>query len=256
MRSNKLLVIVGPTGSGKSALAMRLARLYGGEIVCADSRTVYKGLDVGTAKPTRADRNEIPHYLLDVVEPNQPFTVADFKKLAEKAIDEIKRRGKLPMLVGGSGLYVDSVLFNYGFSAPDEPRDPDNPRHLAKDVPKSQGGLRQDAVVIGLELSRQTLRERIAARVDDMVSIGLIEEVKKLLANYPNSKALDSTGYKAFIQYLDGDISLDEAKALFVKNDLALAKKQMTWFRRNKFIQWFTDESSAIEEIDKLLVRN
>jgi tRNA dimethylallyltransferase len=110
-----LVVIVGPTASGKSATAMRIAKEYGGEIICADSRTIYKGMDIGTAKPTAEDRRQVPHWGLDLVEPGQQFTAADFKEYANQKIYEIRQRGNLPILVGGTGLYVDGVIFNYRF---------------------------------------------------------------------------------------------------------------------------------------------
>lgn len=110
-----LVVITGPTASGKTSLAMEVAKLFNGEIICADSRTIYKGMDIGTAKPTKKEQAAIPHHIIDVVEPNQSFTVADFKELALKAIDDITKRGKLPIMVGGTGLYIDSVIFDYQF---------------------------------------------------------------------------------------------------------------------------------------------
>ena len=121
MNKPPLIVITGPTASGKSALAMDIAKKYGGEIICADSRTVYKGMDIGTAKPTEQDQREVPHHLLDVVEPNQPFSAAEFKERANQAICDISARGKLPMLVGGTGLYIDAVLFDYHFGLPADP---------------------------------------------------------------------------------------------------------------------------------------
>jgi tRNA dimethylallyltransferase len=249
----KLLVIVGPTASGKSELAMKIAKLQNGEIVCADSRTVYKGLSIGTAKPSDKDRAEVPHHLLDVVEPDQNFTVADFKRLAEEAINDIQSRNKLPILVGGSGLYIDAVLFNYGFSDKHAEKDPVNSRHLSQDVPRKMGGLRNDAVIVGIEVSRDVLKARIAMRVDAMLEAGFLDEVKNIQATYPNSKALLAPGYKAFSEHLLGHLSLEEAKALFIKNDLNLAKRQMTWFRRNKSIHWLSRPNTYVEDSLNLL---
>lgn len=251
--ADKLLVIVGPTASGKSDLAMELAKLLGGEIICADSRTVYKGLDIGTAKPSNRDRQKVPHHLLDMVEPDAHFNVADFKKLAEVVINDIKSRGKLPIMVGGSGLYIDSVLFNYGFSEAGVAKDPENPRHLFKEAPRNKSTLRSDALVIGIEVDRSVLKERIARRVDTMLTAGFLDEVKKLQADHPNSKALLAPGYKAFSEHLLGHLSLEEAKALFIKNDYNLAKRQMTWFKRNKDIHWLNNQNTYIEDTIKLL---
>lgn len=246
-RARPLVVIVGPTASGKTALAIELALQLDGEIICADSRTVYKGMDIGTAKPTPEERAKIPHHLLDVVDPDEDFTVADFKRLAEAAIKDIKSRGKLPIMVGGSGLYIDAVLFDYQFASEDAPRDSKNPRHLSKDVSRQKNNLREDAIVIGLEVSRDVLKQRIADRVDGMVDGGFLDEVTQLSANFPDSKALHAPGYKAFLEYLNGRLTLLEAKALFIKNDYQLAKRQMTWFKRNPSIQWVGHPSEAVD---------
>ncbi len=243
-----LLVIVGPTASGKTALAIELAKKFDGEIICADSRTVYKHLDIGTAKPTPQEQELVPHHLLDIVEPDQPFTVADFKKLANEKIKEIQMRGKLPIMVGGSGLYIDSVIFDYQFSKSGSKRDSQNPRHLAKEEPSQKSAtLRENTLVIGLQVPRDVLRRRIEARIEQMLENGLISEAGKLINSYPGSKALDAPGYKAFTEYLAGRLDLDEAKALFIKNDFQLAKRQMTWFKRNNSIHWIENRGQAVE---------
>lgn len=242
-----LVVIVGPTASGKTALAIELAQKRDGEIVCADSRTVYKGLDIGTAKPTPKEQAAVPHHLLDVVEPDEPFTVADFKRLADEAIADIAARGKVPILVGGSGLYVDAVIYDYTFSDQQAPKDPKNPRHLSSDIQKTDTKLRKNICIIGLDTEREVLKRRITERVDRMIHAGFLDEVRWAKENYPNSKALDSTSYKAFMKYLDGSLTLDEAKALFVRNDYQLAKRQMTWFKRNNSIQWCTNRDKVVD---------
>lgn len=248
-----LLVIVGPTASGKSALALQLAEQIGGEIISADSRTVYKGMDVGTAKPTAQERSAVPHHLLDVVEPDEPFTAADFKRLAQVAIHEIHGRNRLPIIVGGSGLYIDALLFDYGFSSDLAARDPKNPRHLSKSEPRPHRPLRPYTLVIGLDVPREQLKTRIEKRVEAMLEAGFIDEIKSLMADYPGSKALLAPGYKAFTEYLTGRLSLDEAKALFARNDYQLAKRQMSWFRRNKSIHWLSEPSTYLEDCLKLL---
>lgn len=248
MVANKpLIVIVGPTARGKTALAIEIARQFDGEIIAADSRTVYRGLDIGTAKPTKAEQSAIPHHLLDVVEPDERFTAADFKVRAKAAIEDIKRGNKLPIMVGGSGLYIDAVLYDYDFAPADAERSRTNPRHLNETIVVGKKELRPDAIVIGLEPAKDILRQRIAERAEQMVNAGFVDEVRRIRQLHPDSKALDAPGYKAIGKYLDGEISLDEAKALFIKNDTRLAKRQRTWFKRNKSIQWFSDRGSAVD---------
>ncbi len=248
-----LVVIVGPTASGKSALAIELAKRFNGEIICADSRTVYRGLDIGTAKPTAVEQAKIPHHLLDVVEPEQDFTVADFKKLCNEAIDDILGRNKLPILVGGSGLYIDAVLYDYEFSEPAAARDPRNPRHLSPEEPRERSKIRSNTLIIGLEVDREALRARIKGRVEQMVAGGLVEETRQLEVAYPDSKALQAPAYKAFKKYLNGELTLGEAKNEFIRNDLNLAKRQMTWFRRNSSIQWVSNPSESIDIVTTFL---
>lgn len=252
-KTSPLLVIVGPTASGKTALAIELATKFDGEIICADSRTVYKHLDIGTAKPTAGERATVPHHLLDVVEPDEPFTVADFKQRATKVVEDISGKGRLPIMVGGSGLYVDAVLFDYSFSPEVSERDPINARHVHPESTHTKQPIRGNTVVIGLDVPRDELKQRIAQRVDTMIADGFIEEVEELKGRYPGFKALDAPGYKAFADYIDGSISLEEAKELFVRNDYQLARRQQTWFRRNKSIQWISDPRQAVDIVTTFL---
>lgn len=247
-----LVVIVGPTASGKTALAIELAEKYGGEIICADSRTVYRGLDVGTAKPSAEERERVPHHLLDVVDPDEPFSVADFKRLAIAAIEDILGRGKLPLLVGGSGLYIDSVLFDYSFSD-GHLRDEVNDRHAHQDSSHTKAGMRQNTLVIGLEVAGGVLKARIRRRVEVMINDGFLAEAQELLLRYPQAKALDAPGYKAARLHLEDQMTLEEMREVFVRNDYQLSRRQMTWFRRNKSIQWLTDPSCADELITTFL---
>lgn len=270
-----LVVIVGETASGKSALAMNIAEQFEGEIICADSRTIYKGMDIGTAKPSAEDQARVPHHLLDVVRPDETFSAADFKRLALAAVKDITARGKLPLLVGGSGLYVDAVLYDFQFRAPANParrealqqlsieelqtallegdiplpENARNPRHLIRTL--ETGGqrpehaeLRPNTLLIGLKIDREVLKENIIRRVGHMFNAGFMDEVRTLVTKYgSDARALQAPGYKAAAAYLGGDLSLEEAKAQFVHNDLRLAKRQRTWFKRNKSIHWCkTDE--------------
>ena len=271
-----LIAIVGETASGKSSLAMQIAEKFNGEIICADSRTIYKGMDIGTAKPSVEDQARVPHHLLDVVEPNESFTAADFKRLAFKAIKDISERGKVPLLVGGSGLYVDAVLYDFQFRPPADParremlqkftveelqltlleqdiplpENARNSRHLIRALETGgeqpeHGELRPNTLLIGLSIDRETLKENVARRVEQMFADGFIDEVRALIATFGvGAPALRAPGYKAATAYLEGEATLQEAKEQFIQNDLQLAKRQRTWFKRNKSIRWCkTDEA-------------
>lgn len=279
------MVIVGQTASGKSALAMKLAQQFDGEIIAADSRTVYKGMDIGTAKPTLDDQKMIPHHLLDVVAPDESFTVADFQMQALAAITDVASRGKVPVLVGGSGLYVDAVVYNFSFRAPSEdglrrrfstlsvgelqdllvqeglamPKNRSNPRHLIRvlethgEVPTREG-LRPRTLIIGVVRDREELVERINERVEQMVNHGFVDEVKRLFAEYgAAAQALQAPGYKAFYKYLTGEISIDAAKQQFVHYDMQYAKRQKTWFKRNPDIHWISNMEEAVELVTTFL---
>lgn len=280
-----LIAIVGETASGKTALAIDLARRFNGEIICADSRTIYRGLDIGTAKPTAEERSIVPHHLLDVVDPDQGFSASDFKRLANEAITDIASRGKVPFLVGGSGLYIDAVLFDFAFNSPPDPaerarlqqlsidelqaeiiargiempQNSQNPRHLMRAL--ETGGqssqdttMRENTLVLGLTIERDTLRNKIAQRVDVMIDAGFIEEVRHVVEKYGwDAPGLRAPGYKAFRAYIEGKASLEEAKAQFVQNDMQLAKRQRTWFKRNKSIHWITQQAQAVDLATTLL---
>lgn len=275
----KLLVIVGETASGKTALAIDLAERFNGEIIAADSRTVYKDMDIGTAKPTAEEQKRVRHHLIDVVTPDQTFTAGEFQRRAKAAIEDITARSKLPIMVGGTGLYIDSVLYDFTFRPVadpkvrrgleamdvthlqqlleergiDPPTDPQNKRHVIRTLetegqPSQRQPLRSDTLIIGLKLDREMLKQRITQRVEDMVAAGLVNELKSLAEQYGwDTPALQTPGYKAFRQYLDGKLTLEEAKALFVRSDLQLAKRQRTWFKRNDSIQWLDDPRKAVD---------
>lgn len=277
-----LVVVVGPTASGKSALGLELARRFNGEIIAADARTLYKGMDIGTAKPTMSDRAEIPHHLLDVTTPDKPITVADFQRLANEAIEDISKRGRLAIMVGGSGLYIDAVLFDFQFLGPADrrlreelmdlpveelqrrvlakglvlPQNARNPRHLMRAIEtdgamQRQTQLRPRTLILGLNPNRETLRGRIAERIESMMVAGLIDEVTYLARHYGwDIEAMRAPAYKAFRPYVEGVISLEEAKVQFLRNDVQLAKRQRTWFKRNNSIHWLTNRDKIAASVD------
>lgn len=280
-----LVVIVGPTASGKSALALDIAERWNGEIIAADSRTIYKGMDIGTAKPTLTDRDRVRHHLIDIVDPDQPFTVSDFQRLALAAITDITARGKLPILVGGTGLYVDAVLFNFSFRGASDPgqrqkiaslsvdelqaalkslglplpRNERNPRHLVRVIetggaPAVRQQLRPNTCIIGLDVDRETLAQRIADRVNAMFEAGLEKEVTDLVDAYGWERPpLQTIGYQEFRLYLSGGISAQELRQLIITHTLQYAKRQKTWFRRNKSIHWISKTDEAVALVTTLL---
>jgi tRNA dimethylallyltransferase len=268
--NDPLIVITGPTASGKSALAMQIAQKYNGELICADSRTVYKHLDIGTAKPTADDRAKVRHHLLDVVEPNQPFTAAQFKDLAQEAIDDITSRGKLPIMVGGTGLYVDSLIFDYQFGAPADPsrraqlqdksveelqrlclengyplpENTKNKRHLIRAI--ELGGLkarkiklRPNTLVVAITTDRDSLRSRITKRAHEMVQSGVVDEAKNMAEKYGwSSEALTGNMYRIMHSVVNGDMPIEEGINQVITSDMQLAKRQVTWLKRNPYITW------------------
>lgn len=282
--ATQLLTIVGPTASGKTALALDLATRFNGEIICADSRTIYKGMDIGTAKPTTAERAMVPHWGLDLVEPGQYFSVADFKRYADEKITDIRARGKLPLLVGGTGLYVDSVLYDYTFGPKADvserealeamsqeqlvkyciydnielPENTSNKRHLIRAIERKdvsgigKSSLRSNTYIVGIATQMSTLRTRIVQRTEHLFANGVVEEATILGKKYGwNSEAMTGNIYPLIKLHLDGKISLDEAKTEFITADYRLAKRQMTWLRRNPDIMWcaLADATSYAESL-------
>ncbi|HET7320238.1 MAG TPA: tRNA (adenosine(37)-N6)-dimethylallyltransferase MiaA [Candidatus Saccharimonadales bacterium] len=266
-----LIVVVGETASGKSALALELAKKFDGELICADSWTVYKGFDIGTAKPSMLERAMVPHHLLDVADPRGGFSAVIFQQLAQAAINAIYRRGKLPILVGGTGLYVDSVIYSYGFlsAPPPELREKLNGMQLEQvvELAKQKGldttgidtrnkrrvirlienkgalptrkPLRPNTLVLGIQTSRDTLAERIAKRVDAMLAAGLEFEVGELAKEYGwDAEPMKGVGYKEWREYFEGSASMEQTSQRIIKGTLDLAKRQRTWFKRNNSIHW------------------
>lgn len=283
--TDPLVVIVGETASGKSSLAMELAQRFNGEIICADSRTVYTGMDIGTAKPSREDQKQVTHHLLDVVEPDQPFTVSNFQAQAQTVIRDIIIRGKLPILVGGTGLYIDSIVYDFSFRpinqqlraelnmlTTDElrariisagytlPRDDQNPRHLVR-VLESGGAsniknstMREQTLMIGVSVLPDELHARISARVAVMVERGLVGEAVRLFEQYgANTRALQTIGYQELIPFLAGASTLADATARITVATRQYAKRQRTWFKRNKSIHWVTKQIQAVDLVTTFL---
>jgi tRNA dimethylallyltransferase len=286
MATGPLIVIVGETASGKSALAHEIARRLNGEIICADSWTVRREVSIGTAKPSPAERTEVPHHVLDVVGPCEDFTAAVFKELAVQAIEEITERGRLPIMVGGTGLYVDSVLYDYGFMAQGDRTaraqlnllsndellsliheqgidtshvDIRNKRRLIRLLetgggqPERAAAMRPNTLLIGIRTGHELLRERITARVDTMIQAGLEDEVRMLVEQYGWScEALKGVGYAQWKGYFEGVSTLEETRHKIISATVALAKRQRTWFKRNKSIQW-TESPVAFDDVEPMI---
>lgn len=268
-----LIAIVGPTASGKTSLALDIAERWNGEIICADSRTVYKGMDVGTAKPTANEQARIRHWALDLVEPGEPFSAADFKRHADIAIKDIRSRGKLPLLVGGTGLYVDAVMYDFTFGPPadlDErerleamtvseltaycaehnielPENVQNKRHLVRTIERKstsaicKSAMRPNEHIVGIATNMNTLRTRIVSRTEQLFENNVVLEATLLGKKYGwDSESMTGNIYPLLKLHLEGEMILDEVKARFTTLDYQLAKRQMTWLRRNPDIMWAT----------------
>lgn len=278
-----LIVITGPTASGKSSLALELAEKYGGEIICADSRTVYRGMDIGTAKPSAEDQARVPHHLLDVVEPGERFTVHDFQRLARDAIVEIRTKGKIPFLVGGTGLYIDSIVLKYKFPENDNksrqalsvksveelqtmiknqhaimPFNDQNKRHLISAIvangqtQTAKAAPDPDTHVVSIATEKAILHERIAARARDMFEGGVLDEARQLGEIYGwDREAMTGNIYPILRQVIEGKMSEDEAIEQFIVRDRQLAKRQVTWLKRHDFVRWLNleDAESYLNEI-------
>ena len=272
-----LVVITGPTASGKTSLAIRLAKQYNGEIICADSRTIYRDMDIGTAKPTMAEREAVPHWGLDLVSPGETFSAAQFKEYALQKISEIRSRGRLPFLVGGTGLYIDAVIFDFQFGAPPDPtlrhelekrtvaelqyycykyniklpENNKNKRYLIRAIEqKSKNNrynfmTRDNSIVVGIATNKEILRTRIMLRSEQLFSNNVVDEAIRLSRKYGwDNEAMTGNVYPLVREFLNKNITESELKRQFVVADWQLAKRQMTWLRRNPFIMWATLDSA------------
>lgn len=285
MTTKPIIFIVGPTASGKTALAIEIAKKYGGEIICADSRTVYRGLDIATAKPTKQEQEAVRHWCIDMVEPNQRYSAAQFKSYALVVLKDIQSRGKIPIIVGGTGLYIDGLLFDYQFGPGANvqlrsqlsklsieelqqkiidsklrlPENSKNKRYLIRvleqgGVNTSHGDLMPGAIVIGINPPKEVLRERIRARATKMLQNGALQEAEQLLRKYGyDAPAAAAPFYKAMVPYFINQINLDECLAQYIQNDQRLAKRQITWFKRNQATNWFRDSLEARAFVEKFL---
>ncbi len=246
-----LLVIVGPTASGKSALAHKVALKFNGEIIAADSRTIYKGMDIGTAKPSKKDQQAVQYWGLDIVKPGERFTAADFKTFAVEKIADIQNMGKLPILAGGSGLYVDSILYDYSFGS--KTADPINPRHRLKDSYAKNTKIIAGVCIVGLALPDERLHNHINQRTNKMFAHGVVNETKKLMLRYGKNRILKTGGiiYRVCAGHINNEYDLAFAKELNKTKEWQYARRQRTWFKRNPHIVWFGDSALAYKYINQ-----
>ena len=295
MKKN-VVAIMGPTAVGKTKLSIELAKRFNGEIISGDSMQVYKGLDIGTAKIKQAEMQGIPHHMLDIREPDEDFSAADFKELVQQYIAEITARGKLPIIVGGSGLYIQAALYDYNFS--DRKRDPlltkemeeivklegimplyqrleqidpeqakkihpNNHRRVirALEIYETTGMTMSEyeknqvmespynPILLGLEMPRALLYERINDRVDQMIEKGLKTEVKKVYdEGYASCQSMKAIGYKEWISSFKGEQSSEGPVELLKRNSRRYAKRQYTWFKNKMDVTWYSVTPSTIDE--------
>lgn len=232
-RNLPLIAIMGQTASGKTDLAIELASELNGEIICADSRTIFRSMDVGTAKPTREEKARVPHFGLDLVEPGQRFTVYDFQKYARTKIAEIRARGHLPFLVGGSGLWIYSVLFDYDFDAKNTIVESVNLRHSGEKSLRRNAELVGDCIAVGLDIPRAELFNNIHLRTGKMFDSGLMKEANYLVEKYGSDcPQLQRNSYGEIAKFIHGEIDEKTLLENCELRDRQLAKKQRTWFRQ------------------------
>lgn len=296
---NKLLVILGPTGVGKTQVSLKLADILDGEIVSFDSRQIYKFMDIGTAKPTKEERERVPHHLVDLISPDKRFTSADYGKKARDVINEIKGRDKQPIAVGGSGLYLKALIEGFFLGPPadqkirdrlqkeaQEQGEPHLYNRLKEVDPQSAERIHPHDLVriiralevyeltgkcmtywqqegsyepflmnfikIGLTLDRKRLYQRINQRVEEMIARGLLDEVASLKNKgySPELKAFKSVGYQELFAYLEGELDFSIAIEQIKLNTRHYAKRQLTWFRKDKEITWLdVSENNLVEMI-------
>jgi tRNA dimethylallyltransferase len=225
----KVLVIVGPTASGKTALAIKIANGYNGEIINADSMQIYKEISIGTAKPTEEEQAQARHHLIDIKSVEEDYSAAEFKERAQKIISDIPD-GKLPIISGGTGLYIQSLLEEYDFEQ-------------GQNIKENY-----DYLIIGLADDREKIYERINARVDLMLKTGLLDEAK-FMTGHKNTLAGKAIGFKELFPHIEGDATLEDVTDLLKQNSRRYAKRQLTWFRNRMDVAWFEpQQTTEIEE--------
>lgn len=301
MQKAKVIVIGGPTASGKTALSIELAKAISGEIVSADSMQIYKEMDIGTAKPDEDEKQNIMHYMLDIISPEVRYSVADYKKDAKKYIREIIEKGKTPIVVGGTGLYIDSLIYEIEYPELEidlqyrkyleELIEKDGLEKLYEEAKKidslamekiSQNDRKRilrvleiyhqtgktktelekesrkepefDYKMFAIDMNREILYERINRRVDIMIEKGLIEEVKHICEKYEKlPTSLQALGYKEIVEYIEGKLTKEEAIEKIKMESRRYAKRQLTWFRKNKETIWLNGENTTSENIHIIL---
>lgn len=275
-----IICIVGPTAVGKTKLSVELAKIYNGEIINADSTQVYKGMDIGTAKVTKEEKEGVPHHLFDIKDVTEDYSVFDYQKDAREKINEIKNKGKIPIIVGGSGYYIKALLYDYEFSneeikkdyshLSDEeiyekimdydvcvPIEKNNRKRNVRLLEKLENGsfsiqdfkaLYDDVLFIGLTTDRDNLYERINKRFDSML-IDLIDEVKPFYLKGIKTKAImNGIGYKELYPFFDHEKTLKECVNDIKKNTRNYAKRQYTWFMNQMNVTWFTTNYDDFKE--------
>ncbi|UOB21458.1 tRNA (adenosine(37)-N6)-dimethylallyltransferase MiaA [Macrococcus armenti] len=302
MNKIPLIVIVGPTAVGKTALSIEVAKAVNGEIISGDAIQVYRGMDIGSAKITEEEMDGIPHHLIDIKNPDETYSAAEFKTHAEYLIEDIYNRGKIPMIVGGTGLYIQSVLYEYEFVEEDKNKkaklmdqyeqydkdalyeillnkDPlaaeqihkNNRQRVLRAITyfdmheksitnqkKSQTlSSKYDTLIIGLNMPRPKLYDRINHRVLLMIEQGIVQEVSTLLSKgYREKQSMTAIGYKEIIPYIDGEVSLNQAVESLQQNSRNFAKRQLTWFNNQMAIEWFDTSELTIGAIVEQITTN
>ena len=270
MKKNKVIVVVGPTAVGKTALGIQLAQVFDGEIISGDSQQVYRGLDIGTAKASPEEQSAAVHHLIDVRDVNENYSAFDFVQEATVCIEQIISRGKLPIIVGGTGLYIQSLVEGYHLGGQENHEammelrrsleklsDEELFVRVSQDIPelnrrRAMRFLELEAFgtgenqasdyefcLLGLNAERTILYDRINHRVDDMLEQGLLEEAQALFEKHPEVQAAKGIGYKEFFPYFSGEISLEEAVELVKRNSRRYAKRQLTWFRNRMNVNFY-----------------